>query len=205
MFDDTYKTILKKAEGLFKDKGSRFIGLAYPVKSENEVKEIIAGLKKEYYDATHHCYAYYIRHIGTPAIRMNDDGEPSGTAGRPIYGQIISSDLKNILIVVVRYFGGTKLGVSGLINAYREAAKITLENADIIENTIRNVYMAEFDYSLMNVVMQVLKNDVITIKENGYNNNNALITFEVIQSYTEEIIGQLDKIYGISLKFITIV
>jgi uncharacterized YigZ family protein len=205
MFDDTYKTIAKKAEGLFKDKGSRFIGLAYPVKSENEVKEIIAGIKKEYYDATHHCYAYYIGHIGTPAIRMNDDGEPSGTAGRPIYGQIISSDLKNILIVVIRYFGGTKLGVSGLINAYKETAKTTINNADIVEYAIRNVYTVEFDYSLMNVIMQVLKNDSITIKENGYNNNKALITFEIIRSYTEEIIGQLDKIYGVSLKFITVV
>jgi uncharacterized YigZ family protein len=175
------------------------------VKSENEVKEIIAGLKKEYYDATHNCYAYYIGHIGTPAIRMNDDGEPSGTAGRPIYGQIISSDLKNILIVVIRYFGGTKLGVSGLINAYRETANITIKNADIIENAIRNVYTVEFDYSLMNPVMQVLKNNAVIIRENGYYNNKALISFEVVRSHTEEIISQLDKIYGLVQKFITIV
>ena len=205
MFDDTYKTISKKSEGLFKDKGSRFIGLAYPVRSENEVKEIIAGLKKEYYNATHHCYAYHIGHIGTPAIRMNDDGEPSGTAGRPIYGQIVSADLKNILIVVIRYFGGTKLGVSGLINAYKETAKVTIENAHIVEYSIRNVYTVEFDYSLMNLVMQVLKNDVVTIKENGYKEGKALITFEVIRSYSEEIIGQLDKIFGIIQKFVTIV
>ena len=205
MFDDTYKTIAKKAEALFKDKGSRFIGLAYPVKSESEVKEILVGIKKEYYDATHHCYAYYIGHIGTPATRMNDDGEPSGTAGRPIYGQIMSFDLKNILIVVIRYFGGTKLGVSGLINAYKETAKLTIENADIVEYTIRNVYNIEFDYSLMNVVMQVLKNDVVTIKENGYNNDKALITFEVTRSFSEEITSQLEKIYGVLQKFITIV
>ena len=205
MFEDTYKTIAEKAEGLYKDKGSRFIGLAYPVKSENEVKEIMAGIKKEYYDATHHCYAYHIGHIGTPAVRMNDDGEPSATAGRPIYGQILSADLKNILIVVIRYFGGTKLGVSGLINAYKETAKITIENADIIENTIRNVHTVEFDYSLMNPVMQILKNDAVTIKENGYNDNKALITFEVIRSHSESIIMQLDKIYGVLSKFITVV
>ena len=205
MFDDTYKTIAKKAEGLFKDKGSRFIGLAYPIKSENEVKEIMMGIKKEYYDATHHCYAYYIGHIGTPAIRMNDDGEPSGTAGRPIYGQIMSFDLKNILIVVIRYFGGTKLGVSGLINAYKETAKITIESADIVENTIRNVYSVEFDYPLMNAVMQILKNEAVTIKGNGYNNNKALITFEIIRSYSDEIVGQLDKIFGVKQKFLTIV
>jgi putative IMPACT (imprinted ancient) family translation regulator len=102
---------------------------------------------------------------------------------------------------VIRYFGGTKLGVSGLINAYRETAKITLQNADIVENTIRNVYSVEFDYSLMNPVMQVLKNEIVTIKENGYNNTNALITFEVVRSYSEEITTQLKKIHGIAQKF----
>ena len=202
MFDDTYKTIATKTEGLFKDKGSRFIGLAYPVYSENECKEIIAGIKKEYYDATHHCYAYYIGHIGTPATRMNDDGEPSGTAGRPIFGQITSFDLKNILLVVIRYFGGTKLGVSGLINAYKETAKITFENADIIEYKIKNVYTVEFEYPLMNTVMQVLKNDAVSIRENGYDNNNALITFEVVRSKGEEISEQISKIYGVKQKFI---
>ena len=205
MFDDTYKTIAKKAEGLFRDKGSRFIGFAYPVRSELEVKEIMTGLKKEYFDATHHCYAYYIGHIGTPATRMNDDGEPSGTAGRPIYGQIVSSELKNILIVVIRYFGGTKLGVSGLIHAYKETAKITIENAEIIENTIRNIYSIGFDYPLMNTVMQVLKNDAVTIKDNGYSDDKALITFEVTRSYSQEITTQLDKIFGVSQKFLGII
>jgi len=203
MFDDTYKTIAAKAEGLFKDKGSRFIGLAYPVRSESECKEIIAGIKKEYHDATHHCYAYYIGHIGTPATRMNDDGEPSGTAGRPIFGQISSFDLKNILLIVIRYFGGTKLGVSGLINAYKETAKITLENANIVEHKIKNVYTVEFDYSLMNTVMQILKNDAVSIKENGYNNQNAAITYEVTRSKGEEISEQIHNIYGVKQNFIS--
>ena len=136
---------------------------------------------------------------------MNDDGEPSGTAGRPIFGQIASFDLKNILLVVIRYFGGTKLGVSGLINAYKETAKITLENADIIECRIKNVYTIEFNYPLMNAVMQVLKNDAVFIKDNGYNNNNALITFEVLRSKGEEVSEQINKIYGVKQKFITIV
>jgi uncharacterized YigZ family protein len=202
MFDDTYRTIAARAEGLFKDRGSRFIGLAFPVKSETEAKEILTGIKKEYHDATHHCYAYYIGHIGTPAVRINDDGEPSGTAGKPIYGQIMSLDLKNILVVVIRYFGGTKLGVSGLINAYKETTKITLGHAKIEEHAIKNVYTIEFEYPLMNNVMQVLKNTAVGIKNTVYNNNNVIITFEVMWTKKEEICGQLRNIYGVSQKYI---
>jgi len=205
MFDDTYKTILAKAEGLFKDKGSRFIGLAYPVKSETEVKEILADIKKKYYDATHHCYAYYMGHIGSPSIRMNDDGEPSGTAGKPIYGQILSFGLKNVLVVVIRYFGGTKLGVSGLISAYKETAKITLSNAKIEERKIKDVYTIAFEYPLMNVVMQVLKNEAIEIKNTSYNGNNVIIRFEVAWTKKEKIIEQFRNIYGIKQTYITTV
>jgi uncharacterized YigZ family protein len=197
MFDDTYKTITTKSEGLFKDKGSRFIGLAFPVKSEAEVKEILAEIKKKYYDATHHCYAYYMGHIGSPSIRMNDDGEPSGTAGKPIYGQILSFGLKNVLVVVIRYFGGTKLGVSGLINAYKETAKITLNNAEIEERKIKDIYTVEFEYPLMNSVMQVLKNEAISIKNTSYSGNNVLITFEVTWAKKEEISGQFRNIHGV--------
>ncbi|MDR1181986.1 MAG: YigZ family protein [Bacteroidales bacterium] len=202
MFDDTYKTILTRSEGLFKDRGSRFIGLAFPVKSEEKVKEILAEIKKEYHDATHHCYAYYIGHIGTPAIRMNDDGEPSGTAGKPIYGQILSFDLKNILILVIRYFGGTKLGVSGLINAYKETAKITIANANIIEYAIKDLYSVEFEYPLMNNVMKILKNNAVEIKNTIYNNNNVIIEFEIIWTKKEEICGQLRNIHGTMQKYI---
>jgi uncharacterized YigZ family protein len=202
MFDDTYKTIAVKADGLFKDRGSRFIGLAFPVKSETEVKKILAGLKKEYHDATHYCYAYYIGHIGTPAVRMNDDGEPSGTAGKPIYGQILSFDLKNILVVVIRYFGGIKLGVSGLINAYRETAKATLGNAKIEEHAIKEIYTVEFEYVLMNSVMQVLKNSAVEIKNTTYNNNSVIITFEVMWTKKEEISKQLRNIQGVLQKYI---
>jgi uncharacterized YigZ family protein len=202
MFDTTYKTITAKAEGLFKDRGSRFIGLAFPVKSEAKAKEILTEIKKEYHDATHHCYAYNIGHRGTPAVRINDDGEPSGTAGKPIYGQIMSFELKNILVVVIRYFGGTKLGVSGLINAYRETAKITLANAKIEEHAVKDMYTIEFEYPLMNNVMQVLKNTAIEIKNTTYNNNNVIITFEVMWTRKEEICRQLQNIYGVSQKYI---
>jgi uncharacterized YigZ family protein len=202
MFDDTYKTISANAEGLFKDKGSKFIGLAFIVKSETEVKEILTQIKKKYHDATHHCYAYYIGHIGTPSVRMNDDGEPSGTAGRPIYGQIMSFDLKNVLIIVVRYFGGTKLGVSGLINAYKETAKITLNNAKIKECKIMDIYTVEFEYQLINQVMQILKNEAIDIKNTSYNNNNVIITFEVAWTKKEEICEQFRNLYGVKQTYI---
>ena len=120
MFDDTYKTIAEVSEGIYRDKGSKFIAIAMPVESELEIKNKISEIKKQYFDARHHCYAYILGY-NKEAYRINDDGEPSGTAGKPIHGQLLSKDLTNILVVVVRYFGGVKLGVSGLITAYKEA------------------------------------------------------------------------------------
>jgi len=202
MFNGTYKTISAEAEGLFRDKGSRFIGLAFPVKSETEVKKILMEIKKKYYDATHHCYAYYIGHIGNPSVRMNDDGEPSGTAGRPIYGQILSSELKDVLVVVVRYFGGTKLGVSKLMNAYKETAKITINNAKIEEKKIKDMYTIEFKHSQMNEVMQVLKNNSVEIETISYLHDNVMITCNVVWAKKEEILGRLRTIYGIKQVYI---
>ncbi len=151
-----YLTIAERSEGLYKEKGSRFLAFAFPVCSPQDVKEILLDLKKKYYDATHHCYAYIIGADGS-SFRMNDDGEPSSTAGKPIYGQLLSKNLKNVLIVVVRYFGGTKLGVSGLIKAYRMAAAECLNNALIIERKVRRVFHLSFPYEKMNVVMSTLK------------------------------------------------
>ena len=202
MFEDTYKMITAPAEALFKDKGSRFISLAYPVKSEEEAKVIIAEVKKKYHDATHHCYAYLIGHIGTPCTRLNDDGEPSGTAARPIYGQILSHNLKNILVVVVRYFGGIKLGVSGLINAYKEATREVLSATKIEEHKIKELHTVAFDYTLMNVVMQVLKNPAVNIKNNDYQDNLCIISFEVELFKSEEVCTPLSTIYGTKIKYI---
>jgi len=202
MFNDTYKTIAAPAEALFKDKGSRFISLAYPVKSEEEAKSILSEIKKKYHDATHHCYAYSIGYIGSPCMRLNDDGEPSGTAARPIYGQILSHDLKNILVVVVRYFGGTKLGVSGLINAYKEATREVLAAATITEHKIKEFHAIEFDYALMNTVMQVLKNPAVSIKNNDYRGNLCVISFEVELAKSEEVCIALKNIYGTRVKYI---
>ena len=138
LFDDSYKTIVNHSEGFFKDRGSKFISHAYPVKTEEDVKGILAQLRKDYYDARHHCYSY-ILNPDKSAFRINDDGEPSGSAGKPIHGQLLSYDLTNILVVVIRYFGGTKLGIPGLINAYREATRDALNQTEIIKKTLTNI------------------------------------------------------------------
>ena len=157
IINDTYKTITAASEEiLFKEKNSKFFGYAFPVTSEEEVKEILDQLKKEHFSARHWCYAYQ---IGTEKIqyRANDDGEPNNSAGMPIYGQIQSFEVTNILIVVVRYFGGVKLGVSGLISAYKTAAQMAMENATIIEKTIDKHFIISFGYAHMNKVMRIIK------------------------------------------------
>lgn len=165
--EDVYKTITGVSEGLYKEKGSRFIALAYPVDNEEEIKAIIAGLKEKYYDARHHCYAWRLGADKT-AFRANDDGEPSSTAGKPILGQIQSYDLTNILIVVIRYFGGIKLGVSGLIGAYREAAADALQNATIIEKTVDEHLHIRFDYLVMNDVMKIIKDEAPNVLDRHF-------------------------------------
>jgi len=160
---DTYKTISKPSEeALFKDKNSKFFGYAFPVTNEDEIKAHLEALKKQHHSARHWCYAYQ---IGTERIsyRANDDGEPSNSAGQPIYGQIQSFELTNVLVVVVRYFGGVKLGVGGLINAYRTGAQMALENSNIIEKTINIDYLIRFDYKNMNKVMRIIKEKQLKI------------------------------------------
>ncbi len=146
--------------GIYKEKGSRFISLARQVTGVDEIKPIIDSCKKEYHDARHHCYAYMIGH-DRKIWRINDDGEPSGTAGKPILGQINSFELTNILIVVIRYFGGTRLGLSGLINAYRSASSDAIKNSRIIECTVKEYYEIKFLYSSMNEVMKLIKDENI--------------------------------------------
>lgn len=165
--EDVYKTIKEPAEGLYKEKGSRFIALAYPVENEDEIKTIVACLKEQYYDARHHCFAWRLG-VAKTCFRANDDGEPSSTAGKPILGQIQSQDLTNILIVVVRYFGGIKLGVSGLINAYREAATDVLRNAVVIEKTVDERLRIRFSYLVMNDIMKIVKEEVPEILERHF-------------------------------------
>ena len=153
---DTYRSIAAQSEGLYKELGSRFIALAYPVETEEEVRSIVGALRKEYHDARHHCYAYRLGHKGD-VFRSSDDGEPSGSAGRPILGQIDSAGLSDVLVVVVRYFGGIKLGVPGLIRAYKSATADAIAAASVVEKVAGRGFRLRFDYLDMNGVMKVLK------------------------------------------------
>jgi uncharacterized YigZ family protein len=159
---DEYRTMQDISEGLYKEKGSRFIGVAIPVDSVDDVKIRLEHLRKRYHDARHHCYAY---RLGAEPyeIRYNDDGEPSGTAGKPIFGQIQSFELTNILIVVIRYFGGVKLGTGGLIQAYRTAAREAVGNGKIITKTWNSLLEIRFDYTRMNDVMHIIKEEDLQI------------------------------------------
>ena len=168
MFDDTFRTIKGPAEGLYKEKGSKFLAFAYPVRSVEEVKSHLDKLRKDYFDARHHCYAYILG-ATKEAWRANDDGEPSGTGGRPIYGQLLSADLTDTLIVVVRYFGGILLGASGLANAYKVAARDAIEHAEIIERTIDIRYRLQFEYALMNDVMRIIKEFGLVPRNQNFN------------------------------------
>jgi uncharacterized YigZ family protein len=200
MKGDTYKTIKSTSQGIFKDKGSRFLSFAYPVSSIDEIKPILEKLRKEYHDARHHCYAYLIGHDNS-LWRVNDDGEPSGTGGRPILGQIKSFELTYVLIVVVRYFGGTLLGVSGLINAYKEAAADALLNAEIIISTIQDYYEIYYPYSAMNEVMKVLKDENISQYDQKFELDCCIkIRFRI--SVREKTLEKLERIEGLRLNFI---
>ena len=156
---DTYNTILKPSpEAIFKDRGSKFLGYAFPLKQEENVKKIIQDLKDSHFKARHWCYAWRLgRSENEIRLRVNDDGEPSNSAGQPIYGQIVSKELTNVLVVVVRYFGGTKLGVGGLVNAYKTAAEMAIKASSIVEKTIDVKYQLIFEYKDMNKVMHVIK------------------------------------------------
>jgi uncharacterized YigZ family protein len=160
--DDTYKTISHTSEALYKEKMSRFISFAIPVKTVEEVKSQVDRYNKEYYDARHVCYAYM---LGAARLdfRANDNGEPSGTAGKPILGQLNSYELTDILIVVVRYFGGVKLGTGGLVVAYREAAKMAIEANEIVKKTVDEEVSFVFEYPFLNEVMRVVKEENPTI------------------------------------------
>lgn len=194
MFDYTYRTIAKESEGLYKEKGSRFIALAYPVRTEEEVKQHVADVKKKYYDARHHCYAYILG-ANKDAYRMNDDGEPSGTAGRPIHGQLLSKDLTDTLIIVIRYFGGIKLGVSGLINAYKTAAKDALDNNTIVEKFVEEDYQLRFPPLSMNKVMQLLKRETVKITDQQYD-TDCIIRFIVQKRDADNLLEALRKVDG---------
>lgn len=196
---DTYKTINKPTEAiLFKDRNSKFFGYAYPIASEDEVKLHINNLKKEHHAARHWCYAYQ---IGTEHIsyRANDDGEPNNSAGMPIYGQIQSFDVTNVLIVVVRYFGGVKLGVGGLINAYKTTAQLTLEASKILKKTINVDFLITFDYKNMNKVMRIIKEKNLNIT-NQKLELDCQITISVRKKEASQIFEIFNNLFEIDIK-----
>jgi uncharacterized YigZ family protein len=171
---DTYASIAGRSDGLFKDNGSRFIAKAYPVETEEEIREIVAGLKKEYHDARHHCYAYRLGLDGS-RWRANDDGEPSGSAGRPILGQIDAAGLSDILVVVVRYFGGIKLGIPGLIRAYKTSTADALSGAEVVEKVAGKHFRVSFPYLSMNAVMKLVKDLSLPQRDPSYGESCSLV------------------------------
>jgi uncharacterized YigZ family protein len=197
---DSYKTIKSLSEGLFKDKGSKFLAFAYPFENEFEIKKIIEPLRKEHFKAVHFCYAYRIG-LDKNNYRVNDDGEPSGSAGRPILNVLLSKEITNILVVVVRYWGGTLLGVPGLINAYKSATEEAIVNSEIIEKTVNDVYQVTFDYVQMNDVMKVVKDFDLKIRNQQFD-NQCVIEIEFRQSISSQVIGRFEEIDEIEVEFL---
>ncbi len=198
LFDDTYLTIEKSSEAIFRDRGSKFLAFAYPINSEADIKAILTALKTEHPKANHHCWAMRLG-IDRSVFRVNDDGEPSGTAGRPILNTLLSRNITNILVVIVRYFGGTLLGVPGLINAYKTATEDALNTAVIIEKTLDDTYIISFDYQQMNDIMRIIKEDNLTILEQQFD-NNCMVKIAIRKMQVNRSINKLEKVEGAIIK-----
>ncbi len=200
MNDDTYYMLDSCGEGLYKEKGSKFIAETFIVMNEEEAKVAVASVKKKYFDARHHCFAYMIG-PDKKTFRSSDDGEPSGTAGKPILNQILSKDVTNVCIVVTRYFGGIKLGTSGLINAYKTAAREALDNSTIMQKTINNLYSLEFAYPLMNEVMRIMKEEGIE-QLNPRFELDCYMEFSTRQNEANRIVDKFQNLYGVKITYI---
>ncbi|PAW94204.1 YigZ family protein [Mucilaginibacter sp. MD40] len=199
LFDDTYKTISAPAEAIFRDRGSKFLAFAYPIAGEADIKPILIKLRSEHPKANHHCWAMRLG-IDRSVFRINDDGEPSGTAGRPILNTLLSKDITNTLVIVVRYFGGTLLGVPGLINAYKTATEMVLLEATVIEKTINDIYNITFDYPQMNDVMRIIKEEQLQVLDQR-SELNCAIRFSVRKTQVEVVMSRLNKLSGIKIKY----
>ena len=197
MAEDTFLTISKISESLYKEKGSKFIGLAYPVGTLEEIKDIIEELRKKYYDARHHCYAYILG-PGGEQFRANDDGEPNHSAGDPILGQIRSKNLTNTLVVVVRYFGGTKLGVSGLISAYKTAAAEAIEAGEIKEEVVKEEIRIRYGYEQTNEVLRLVKDFEVDILEQEFA-ADCQMRWAIRHSLLNQVLEKLKDTEGVSL------
>lgn len=188
---DSYLTIAAPAEAASRERSSKFLAYAYPVQREEQVRELLDSLRKRYYDATHHCYAWRLGPDGGN-FRANDDGEPSGTAGRPILGQLLSNNLTDCLVVVVRYFGGTKLGVPGLIAAYRESAAAAIAAAQIVQRTVDRTVRVDFPYIAMNDIMRVVKEEQPKIVSQTFDNLCTMV-FAIRESRAAQLVEKLRK------------
>lgn len=195
---DSYLTIARPAEAACRERSSKFLSFAYPVRCEAEIKELLDSLRKKYFDATHHCYAWRLGPEGEQ-FRANDDGEPSGTAGRPILGQMLSRELTDALIVVVRYFGGTKLGVPGLIAAYKEAAAEAIAAAEVVEQLVERTATVWFPYIAMNDIMKVIKDEQPTVRAQEFD-NLCSVTLSIRASRAEALWNKLSKVEGATLE-----
>lgn len=200
MTQDSYKTIARPAETTYRQLSSKFLVYAYPVESEAEIKEYLDALRKRWFDATHHCYAWRLGAHGEQ-FRANDDGEPSSTAGKPILGQLLSQEITNCLVVVVRYFGGTKLGVPGLIAAYKESTALVLSECEIVERTVDVVINVSFSYIAMNDVMRIVK-DMQPKVLNQVFDNLCTMTLSIREGDSEQLIGRLEKVEGATVEVI---
>lgn len=195
---DTYKTIAAPAEGIYKEKGSKFLSFAFPVSNVEEVKEIVKEYQKRYFDARHVCYAYMIG-AERETFRANDDGEPSGTAGRPILGQLNSHNITNVLVIVVRYFGGVLLGTGGLVVAYKEATLDALNKAEIIEKVVEEIHSIQFGYLQMNEIMKILKDSTAQIIKQQFD-NDCSINISIRKQECDVLKAKLEKIIGVNIE-----
>ena len=195
---DSYLTLAAPVQTAMRERSSKFLTYAYPVTDEEQIRTHLEALRKEFYDATHHCYAYRLGPQGE-IFRANDDGEPSGTAGKPILGQLLSQEVTDCLVVVIRYFGGTKLGVSGLIQAYREATQEVLEAAEIVERTVDSIIQVDFSYMAMNGVMRIIKEMNPRIDEQTFD-NLCTMRLRIRKSEAPILIAKLEKVEGVTIE-----
>lgn len=195
--EDTYKTIVGQNEAAIRERSSKFLALAYHVTTAEQVKEIMDGLRKKFYDATHHCYAYRLGPKGED-FRANDDGEPSGTAGKPILGQLLSREITDCLVVVVRWFGGTKLGVPGLIEAYKESTAAVLDVCRVEERTVDRVLRLHYPFESMDGVMRAVKAVGPKVLEQTFD-NVCTMRLAVRLSLADQLLGRLEKVEGITI------
>jgi uncharacterized YigZ family protein len=199
LLDDSYKTITHPVEGFFRDRGSKFLAFAYPIKNEEEAKKHLLTLREMHPKANHHCYAYRLG-LDRTQFRANDDGEPAGSAGKPILNTIYAHDLTNVLVVVVRYFGGTLLGVPGLINAYKNATDEALAQAHITTKHVCDVYTLTYPYEQMNEVMKVVKTFDLTIQAQSFD-NQCVLSLEIRKTLLNQVLVRIEKIEGLTAEF----